>query len=320
MINNNLIIINGGAYNEIKKALRQWIDLYSEQIQSDLDFKIYKNGKGNHIIQADERLDNESFFYLVNYLKYPEGIEYNIDIEGYTTGEEKKLKSKRLLVYISPNDKDYDNVFVITNENENYKVEFGGKITETNENKLYRIPQDFSLDTPEILKVEKREIKNNGEIKTEGKIDNRFKILSILATILFFATILFYFISKDDELFQKSTYFLGLGIWLWFYSDYEMLRIDKFYIRSFFIALAFSIYGISLFNYFGDNANILMYLGSMSPLTLIILQRPIRKLYISQLKREPEIDRHGKFADVIYSLFLMLSSIILPIIIRDYLK
>lgn len=320
MINNNLILINGGAYNEIKKALRQWIELYRDQIDSDLNFKLYKNGKGNHIIQADDRLDNETFFYLVNYLKYPEGIEYNIDVEGYTTGEEKTLKSKKLLVYISPNDNEYDNVFVTTNENENYKVEFGGKITATNENKLFRNPQDFSLDTPEIIKVQKREIKKNGDTETEGKIDSRFKILSILATILFIATIFFHFLSKDDELFQKSTYFLGLGIWLWFFSDYEMLRIDKFYFRSLFIALAFSIYGISLFNYFGESADILMYLGSMSPLTLLILQKPIRKLYLSQLEREPKIDRHGKFADLIYTLFLMLSSIILPMIIRDYFK
>ncbi len=320
MINNNLILINGGAYTEIKKALRQWIELYSDQIKSDLNFKLYKNGKGNHIIQADDRLDNETFFYLVNYLKYPEGIEYNIDIEGYTTGEEKSLKSKKLLVYISPNDKEYDNVFVTTNENENYKVEFGGKVTLTGENKLYRTPQEISLGTPEILNVQKREIKKNGVKETEGKIKDRFKVLSILATILFFGTILFHFISKDAELFQKSTCFLGLGIWLWFFSDYKMLRINKFYVRSLFIALAFSIYGISLFNYFGDNADILMYLGSMSPLTLLILQKPIRKLYLSQLGKEPKIDRHGKFVDLMYTLFLMLSSLILPILIRDYFK
>lgn len=317
---NNLIFINGGAYTEIKKALNQWIALYSDQIQSDLNFKLYKNGKGNHIVQADERLDNDKFFYLVNYLKYPEGIEYIIEIEGYTTGEEKVLKSKKLLVYISPNDKEYDNVFVTTEENENYKVDFGGKVTVIEDFKTYRIPQEFSLNTPETLKVKKREIKENGANETDGKIYKRFKVLSILVTILFFGTIFFHVISNDDLQFQNLTFYLGLGIWLWFFSDYEMLRIDKLYFRCIFIATSFSIYGIWMFNYFGNSADVLMFLSSMSPLTLLILQRPIRKLYIKHLKREPKIDNHGQFADLMYSLFLMLSSIILPMIIRDYFK
>lgn len=80
MLQNNLILINGGAYTEVKKALKKWIDLYSDQLENDLDFQLYKNGNGNHVIKVDDKLNNESFFYLVNYLNYPEGIDYKVDI------------------------------------------------------------------------------------------------------------------------------------------------------------------------------------------------------------------------------------------------
>ena len=87
----NLITIKGGVYNDIKKALKQWIELYNDQLQDELTFELYKNGRGNHIIKADNRLDNELFYYLVNYLKYPKNIEYNIKIEGFTIGKDKKI-------------------------------------------------------------------------------------------------------------------------------------------------------------------------------------------------------------------------------------
>jgi hypothetical protein len=155
---NNFIQIKNGHYNDIKKALRQWIDLYSNDLPDDFAFKLYKHGQDCHIIKTDERLNNELFYYLINYLNYPENIEYNINIEGFTTGKEDNiLKNKKLLIYISPTDEDYDNVFVTTNDGKNYKVDFGGKITEANEMHSFKQPADLILEKPEILRVNKKE-------------------------------------------------------------------------------------------------------------------------------------------------------------------
>ena len=119
MITEKIIIIKGGSYNDVKKALRQWIDLYLDNPSDDFRLELYKNGRGRHIVKVDQRVKNDLFFYLVNYLKYPEGIEYNVDIEGFTTGEaNSNLDDQELLVYISENDKEYDNVYIA------YKVLF----------------------------------------------------------------------------------------------------------------------------------------------------------------------------------------------------
>lgn len=141
----NLVIIKGGAYNDVKKALKQWIDMYSRDLENGMTFKLYKNGKGNHIIQADKNLDNERFYYLINYLKYPVGIVYNVDIKGFTFGKDcNQLKGKDLLVYISPTDDEFDNVFVTTSDNENLKIDFGGKIIEISDDRIYNHPGDLN--------------------------------------------------------------------------------------------------------------------------------------------------------------------------------
>merc|ERR1711991_412988 len=108
------------------------------------------------LIKADNKLDNERFFYLINYLKYPENIQYDATVEGFTKGgSENVLKNKNLLVYISPTDNEYDNVLIATSENENFKVDFGGRIIKTAENKQYKLPTDLNLEFPETIKVKR---------------------------------------------------------------------------------------------------------------------------------------------------------------------
>ncbi len=52
------------------------------------------------------------------------------------------------MVYISPMDKGYDNVFVTTSENENFKFDFVGQITKQKEIRAFRYPKDLVLENP----------------------------------------------------------------------------------------------------------------------------------------------------------------------------
>lgn len=322
MKTDNLILIKGGAYNDIKKALRQWIDHYSKDLEDGLTFQLYKNGSGNHIIQADTRLDNERFYYLVNYLKYPEGIEYKIHIEGFTTGKDNnQLKDKELLVYISQSDKAFDNVFVTTSENENFKVDFGGKITENRERRIYKQPNDIQFNNPDVLIVRKELfLKKELDTNNSDSIDKRFKIISLIAVILFISTFLTYSITQDVVLFHKLTFYFGMGIWLWFFSDFEMLERLYIYRWCFIISILYGTYAIFLNNYYGDLDSIDLYFGALHPLSLLIIQKPLSHLYKTIFHREPKVDKHGKFADLVYTLILFLSSLLTPILIYGHLN
>ena len=317
MMPDNLIIIKGGAYSDVKKALKQWINLYTKQLQDDFVFKLYKNGRGNHIIQADQRLDNDLFYYLVNYLNYPEGIDYKIDIEGFTVGKENNaLRDKKLLVYVSPTDKDGDNVFVTTLENGNFKIDFGGRIIETSERKIFEQPVDLTFENPEILKIDKREVKQKRDDEISlGRNGKRFNIISIILAILFLSTYFIRFVWQDEELFLVSTMIFCAVIWAWFWGDYPMLRETKFYLRCLGIAVLCGIYGVFLDNQYGDEARLPLTFFGIVPLMLLVIQKPARQIYLKLFKREPIIDNYGKIVDMIYTMTLALGSIILSVLI-----
>lgn len=150
----NTLFIQGGSFTDVKKALQQWIDAYASQLDPNFVFKIHKNVTGNHVIHADERLDNTLFYFLVNYISYPEGIDYKVTVEGFTTGMEKNaLKGKELLVFLSEFDTEYDNVMIVTDDNHCYKMDFGGRLSESTETMIYRKPSFISSVVVDVLKV-----------------------------------------------------------------------------------------------------------------------------------------------------------------------
>ncbi len=311
MIIDNLIVIKGGAYSSIKKALRQWIDLYSKDLEEGLTFQIFKNGYGSHLIKADPKLDNERFYYLINYLNYPEGIEYKIDIQGFTIGKERnKLQGKNLLVYISSTDKEYDNVFVTTSENENFKVDFGGRITQTTEYKNFKFPNDLIFEFLEILIVEK---KQNFIIETpndHGTLEKRFKIICL---IILLALGLTYLIFKNDDSFLKINYTIAFAIWGWLVFDYKMLQVDRLYFSSLVLGIFIYAYGYLLNKEFSDGNNISTALiGAKLPIFFLLIQRPLRFIFKKIMKREPKVDRPApSFPDFIYMFIFLLITFIL---------
>ncbi|WMJ75395.1 hypothetical protein RCC89_19850 [Cytophagaceae bacterium ABcell3] len=315
----NLIIIKGGAYNDVKRALKQWIDLYSNDLEDGLTFKLFKNGRGNHMIQADERLDNDKFYYLINYLKYPEGVDYKIDVEGFTVGKDDNLlKGRRLLVYISQSDKDYDNVFVVTNENNSYKVDFGGKILKALESRVFVFPVNLSFENPEILKINQKEFAKKKLETNKSYIDKRFKLISVivLGLMLISAFTCFY----DQKVFIKFTFFIGLGLGVWFFGDYKMLQSNKYYAYCLLLSIAFLSYSI-LINQELNLKDGIIDLGALCPIALLIVQKPTRFIFKSLLNREPVIDRPPPtFWDGVYTVILFLSFVIVPFIIMDSLK
>lgn len=327
MDKDNLIIIKGGSYNEIKKALRQWIELYSDDLESDIKFELYKTGQESHLIVADKRLNNEKFNFLVNYLRYPEGIDYKIYIDGYITAIDtklypKSLLNKKLLIYIPEDDKDFDNVFVTTEDNEVYKIDFGGKVSKINEFKTFKVPDiDFdSLSRPERISLNKSEIEVKRREKSIKSIEKRFKI--ILSIILALTTInaLSLFVIENFYIDTVTSFLLSFGIGGWLLGDYEILQIKKYYNFSFLIAIGIFCYGI-LIRHLIPFDNYISNFGFLFPLALLIIQKPLRLVYIRKFNKEPIVEKDAPvFWDGIYSFILFLSTIALIFVIGNFMK
>ena len=317
----NIILIKGGSHSDVKKALQQWIDLYSDSISESLRFELYKNGKGNHVIKADPRLDNERFYYLVNYIKYPEGIKYNIDIEGFTKGEDNiYLSGKKLLIYIPENDSEYDNVFAVTKENEHFKIDFGGGVKSVSSTKAFAPLKIDHLGNPKTLKRSANKTRLEATAVSNQKIEKRFRLISIIALIIAALNLLVPVLTADIDLFEQTTLFVGIGFGVWFLSDYMMLRIDLYYFKSLLIAIAYLGYGYYLCNYYQPEVSDSIEATTLFPLSLLIVQWPTRRIYKMVFNREPEVDKHGKFADIVYSMILFLGLALLPYLLIDFLK
>jgi len=126
----NYIKIERAEKPLILKALQQFSNMYaSSGVTNDLAIYQSKDRSDLFTIKSNDQIDLERFKYLVNYLKYPEEINYDIDVNGYWTISEADqnknlVKGKRVMFYLSPADTEYDNVFGIF-KGENETIKFG---------------------------------------------------------------------------------------------------------------------------------------------------------------------------------------------------
>lgn len=237
----SLLIIKELELNDIKTALNEWLDLYIDDFESNLVFKLYTYKTDGYIIQADKRLNNDDFFYLVNFLYHCYSFRNKIiEIEGFIIGEKDNiLENKKLLVSALPDDLEY--VSVVTNENVNYKVDHDGKIIPFNNKKQYYYPDNLILDYPEILKAS--DYFQQKQKKVEKKATIRCAIFFLIASLFFLLCM--HIRTYDVYTFEMLVFSLGIGIGLWFWQDYKMLRINKLYLIS--LIISFLFFGFSFF-------------------------------------------------------------------------
>jgi hypothetical protein len=316
----NLIIVKGGSYSDVKKALKQWIFEYHKDLNDDFKFKVFKNGRGNHVIQADDRLDNCRFNYLINYLQYPIDIEYKVSVIGFTVANDpeiynQELLGKRIQVYIPEDDTEYDVVYIVSEYNQVYKVDFGGKTTKLDYKGEYQnISPDLNLlADPEVVFTEIKEIKEQEKGESIKSIEKRFKIISLIA--LTFGALSSITIFLNPKLFVDLNFFLSIAIGAWLFGDYKLLQIDKFYLYSFLLATGLFLYGLLIKNYIFPNSADYVKIGFLYPITILVIQKPARLLFKLLLKREPVIDKPPPtFWDGVYTIILFIAFAILPLI------
>ena len=193
MENDNLIFVNGPSDKKLREVLEDWITLYSDSI-GDLELELFNLHNDKHVIRI-KNIENIHFFMLVNYIEYPADIQYKVNVVGYTIGnEDKELNNKKLQVYIPKNDEEYDNVYIVTSENEQYKYVFDGEIskidlTSRNVDLInYKEQDTLDLRNPSILKK-----KENVKMNKNNLFSTSFKVAAVIVCIIF----IIYFILFD---------------------------------------------------------------------------------------------------------------------------
>jgi hypothetical protein len=311
------IIIKGGSYEKVKRVLRQWMRLYRQELEPTVSFDLKRISRGNHLIVINKQISNDLFFFLVNYLEYPEDIVYSVDIKGYTIGTKSPFSDKIIQVFVNSDDTDFDNVHIVTHNNECYKADFSGNISKENPTVKFEELDEFSPLPTEVLHLPKESIS-----KTEldlSRINRRFKII----TLIWFIGLITNFILPQfhTDFSTKYTMAFGMLFGFWFLYDYNMLRIPKYYFYSLGLSVIMFISGqlLEFFYPYILIKNEGWFLPSFG-LSLLLTQYPLRKLFLFLFKREPIVDRNEGWLNSIYSIILMLSMLFISFISWEQLN
>lgn len=323
----NIIFVENCNLRSIKNILNNWRWFYSELALNLIEFKCWNIVDDKLILAANEKLTNELFVYLVNYIKYSEGKESKIEVKGYTIAEDENVfpnefLNKEVLIYLPKENKEFDNVYAISEDNITYKIDLlGNKIKEETLISFSKLQFNFSrLGSPNIIKLNKnfQQAKKEKEIEEipYEEIKKRFQIRIIIALIAFISG---FGINLINLAWFNTFYTLFVSsIFCCFFTDYRMLRYKDLYLCSLIISiLIFLTYFIlgntsTIFTFSQDK-----FAFSIMPLLFLLIQKPSRKLFIFKLKREPVVERGFSF-DTIYSSLLIMTTFIFSVLIFEF--
>lgn len=279
--------------------LKEWMDLYTDQLANNTTFTIYADSDGYQVVKCSKVLDNELFFYLVNYLALACPVVHRKEVRGYTTGTDApELSGKKLMVYIPDEEKEYDNVTAITPNDEAYFIDFGGKITPASPQDCFIAPPELShFTTVKTLRV--RNVKPAGRTEKSNPLQStsiaKKLILAIIGIIVLFLLIV---MMQSDYRF-----FLPLLLFVYLSCDYQRLRKLKGYLILFGTTIACTLLFAWARNHYEDT---LIEFFLFFPLSLLLIQPPLRGLFIALVEREPVVEKPApSIADFLYTIALL---------------
>lgn len=217
----NFIIVENVNERELESILMDLANLYADtEFVNGIQFYRKKDKYDSFLILFSNQPDFERFNYFVNYIKYPAEYEkFSPFIRGFYKTSDIKQNSEFnigewIMVYISINDKEYDNVNLVNEKNDNYLYDFGGKIK-----KLKSIEEMFKL-----ISFDKSNYYHILDIIPSKSIEERKPLIGqktkdVFAIIVSLAfTVLGFIMYKDSkDVAIPTMIFFGLGflVLLW---------------------------------------------------------------------------------------------------------
>ena len=127
--NDKIVLVRGVSSDLIKQAVRQFCNLYNSQ---ELSAIVYVSDfpNGDVVITFPYDIDFGRFCFFVNYMYYPAKMSYKADISGWATTKPNDMwvndtvAGKKVMLYIPPDNTEYDSLYLTTEDNIGYKIAF----------------------------------------------------------------------------------------------------------------------------------------------------------------------------------------------------
>ena len=313
--------MQGSDFPSVVQAAKQWLELYDQSLEPSTNIEIVEYADRNILLHVDKKVDNERFGYLVNYLVYPEALSVNHSVLGYTrisnaSEYPEELLNQMVQMYIPEEDTEHDNVYILSRNNETIKYGFSGNTLSVQSTRKYSEP-NFS-DHPQIQKTTLKSSDNKPSSQHAGH-DHKFKKrLWLPVSIIAISYVIMTFFIKNVQVYPLLSFFSGILVFAWLMFDYKLLQKNKYYIQLLLVSIAIGFYGIYISTSFDQyDGNTHIWFGSLEPLSFMIIQKPIRILFMSLMKREPIVDKPApSLPDGLYmlALFALSQSIVVLIV------
>jgi hypothetical protein len=313
-IDKSIIYIENGEFSQVKNAIENWIELYFDDLNKKLIFKIYKVSYNYTVIELNMDIKNELFNYLVNYLKYPENIDYKVDVNGFTRIKDKKLFSKNLIneriqIFVPIDDNEYDIVFGVTESGVIYKIGFNGNIEIVNSKISFNEPKvEYKNTYSENIKIDKETVIKKLNEKKVKKFNQRFLFISILFLII---TFLSGYIAFNTEYFNNAILISSFGLLFWIMIEQDLLKDEIVFIKFLGLSIILTLLGYYVnIKYGGD----VFLRATKIGFIYLILFKLLRYLYISIYNREPDFDKYAeRMIDRFFAFLIIAGSIFMSI-------
>lgn len=320
------IVVPDSDIKTVEGLLNQWIKLYNPSVHHDVDFDLYKTKEGEVLVVVDDRLDNQRFSYLLNYLAYPHGCPENKKVYGYDKVLGQDWHSwvhvgKIVQLYIHPDDEDYLNVHLIAPDNTNYRLDFF--VNEEQTERCTAISYDRNYIDPVHVpkrrqKVKTIQMKFDPEFQVDdfGDLFDSRKVLRRLTGLVLICFLLSILFLVDEQVGTVAGVLVPLGFWGYVSFEHRLFQTAKNYLWVFSLALGIFIFGffvmdIALAQKIPDIH--LVFFGT--PLIGVLIQLPLRLIFIKIFRREPNTSDSNGGWDGLYSAILSAA----PILISFYL-
>lgn len=157
--NDKLIIVEDIKEDEIKKILQEFCNSYNKEKYEALP-RLTKLTDTKFAVTFPFDISFEMYCFLINYLNYPMGFDRHFKTIGWTTTKATdtwtttKTVNKNVMLFVSDNDTEYDNVFLTTSDNIGYKLGFA---MSEEKQLLDRPDKSYNKQPIEINDLEKKE-------------------------------------------------------------------------------------------------------------------------------------------------------------------
>lgn len=127
--NDKFIVVSRVGYGDIIKALMAFSKTYSNDAYPVV-LRLSQVSTDTFVVTFPYDIDFVTFCFAVNFLKYPTDIKWESSVKAWATakpGEEwitDKMVNKKIMLFLAEDDKEYDNVFLTTQDNIGYKMGF----------------------------------------------------------------------------------------------------------------------------------------------------------------------------------------------------